>query len=157
QLEQQNPLEITEKEQQQIEQQLEESSKNLDNKNNKKAAESQQKAADQMRQMAKKMKESQEQNEMESLQVNIQDLRQVLANLLTSSFEQEKVMQVLKRTSTNDPGYVKLTQNQKDIKTNLKMVQDTLYSLSRQIPQIESVINKEIQTINSNIDLALQQ
>lgn len=157
QLEQKSTLENTDKEEQQIEQQQEESSKSLENKNNKKAAESQQKAAEQMRQMAKKMKESQEQNEMESLQVNIQDLREVLANLLTSSFEQEKVMLTLKRTSPNDPGYVKLTQNQKDIKNNLKMVQDTLYSLSRQIPQIESVINKEIQTINTNIDLALQQ
>ena len=156
-LEQQNSFEETEKEQQDIEQQQEESSKNLDKNSLKRAAENQKKAAEQMQKMASKMEQMQQQNEMQQMEVNMQNLREVLSNLLTSSFDQEKVMQTLKATSSNDPNYLKLTQNQKDIKDNLKMVQDSLYSLSRQVPQIESVINKEIQTINTNIDLALQQ
>jgi len=156
-LEQKNEFESTDKDQQQVEQQQDQSSKNLENNKPKDAAQNQKKAADQMQKMAQKMQEMQQQNEMQEMQVNMQNLREILANLLTSSFDQEKVMQSLKSTSTNDPNYVKLTQRQKDIKDNLKMVQDSLYSLSRQVPQIESVINKEIQTINSNIDLALQQ
>ncbi|MBC8051579.1 MAG: hypothetical protein H7Y13_00790 [Sphingobacteriaceae bacterium] len=156
-LEQKNSFEDTEKEEEQIEQQQEQSSKNLENKNNNKAAENQKNASEQMQKMAQKMRQMQQQNEMQEMQVNMQNLREVLANLLTSSFEQEKVMQSIRSTSTNDPNYVKLTQKQKDIKDNLKMVQDSLYALSRQVPQIESVINKEIQTINTNIDFALQQ
>ncbi len=66
-------------------------------------------------------------------------------------------MQSLKGISVNDPIYLKLTEKQKEIKDNLKIVQESLYKLSREVPQIESVINKEIQTINTNIDLALQQ
>lgn len=156
-LEEKNSLENTEKEEEQIEEQQEESSKNLEQKNTKKAAESQKKAAAEMKNLAKKMEQMQQEGEMQQMEVNMQNLREILSNLLTSSFEQEKVMQDLKGTSLNDPNYVKLTQKQKDIKDNLKMVQDSLYSLSRQVPQIESVINKEIQTINTNIDFALQQ
>lgn len=156
-LEQKNNFEDTQKEQEQIEQQQDQASKNLENKNNQKAAENQKKAAEQMQKMAQKMEEMQQESEMQEMQVNMQNLREVLSNLLTSSFDQEKVMQNLRATSTNDPNYIKHTQKQKDIKDNLKMVQDSLYSLSRQVPQIESVINKEIQTINTNIDLALQQ
>jgi hypothetical protein len=156
-LEQKNNLENTEKEQEQIEKQQEESSKNLEQKNTKKASENQKEAAEQMKDLAKKLEQMQQEGEMQEMQVNMQNLREVLSNLLTSSFDQERVMQSLKGTSVNDPNYVKLTQKQKDIKDNLKMVQDSLYSLSRQVPQIESVINKEIQTINTNIDFALQQ
>ncbi len=156
-LEQKNNLQNTEKEQEQIEKQQEESSRNLGQKDTKKASENQKQAAKQMNDLSKKLEQMQQEGEMQEMQVNMQNLREVLSNLLTSSFDQEKVMQALKGTSVNDPNYVKLTQKQKDIKDNLKMVQDSLYSLSRQVPQIESVINKEIQTINTNIDFALQQ
>ena len=156
-LEQKNNLQNTEKEQEQIEKHQEESSKNLGQKDTKKASENQKQAAKQMNDLSKKLEQMQQEGEMQEMQVNMQNLREVLSNLLTSSFDQEKVMQALKGTSVNDPNYVKLTQKQKDIKDNLKMVQDSLYSLSRQVPQIESVINKEIQTINTNIDFALQQ
>ena len=156
-LEDKNTFEDTEKEQQKIEEQQQESSDNLEKNNTKKAAENQKNASEQMQQLAKKMEQMQQENEMQEMQINMQNLREVLSNLLTSSFDQEKVMQSLKTTSLNDPNYVKLTQKQRDIKDNLKMVQDSLYSLSRQVPQIESVINKEIQTINTNIDFAVQQ
>jgi hypothetical protein len=156
-LEQKNNLQNTEKEEEQIEKQQEESSKNLGQKDTKKASENQKQAAKQLNDLSKKLEQMQQEGEMQEMQVNMQNLREVLSNLLTSSFDQEKVMQALKGTSVNDPNYVKLTQKQKDIRDNLKMVQDSLYSLSRQVPQIESVINKEIQTINTNIDFALQQ
>ncbi|MGV3508357.1 MAG: hypothetical protein ACO1N7_03630, partial [Sphingobacteriaceae bacterium] len=156
-LEQKNNFEDSKKEQEQIEHQQEQSSQNLEKNNRKKAAENQKQASEQMKKLAGKMEEMQQESEMEEMQINMQNLREVLSNLLTSSFEQEQVMESLKKTSINDPNYLKYTQKQKDIKDNLKMVQDSLYTLSRQVPQIESVINKEIQTINTNIDFALQQ
>lgn len=154
-LEKKNDFSNPEKEQEQIEDQLEQSSKNLQNKNNKKAAENQQKAVKQMQQLSKKLNEMQQENEQEENQVNMQSLREILDNLLQSSFDQEKVMQTLRNTSTNDPNYVKLTQKQKDIKDNLRIVEDSLFALSRKAPQIESVVNKEIADINQNIASAL--
>jgi len=154
-LEKKNDFSNPEKEQEQIENQLDQSSKNLQNKNNKKAASNQQQASQQMKQLSEKLNQMQQENEQEENQVNMQSLREILDNLLNSSFDQEKVMQAFRNISSNDPNYVKLTQKQKGIKDNLRIVEDSLYALSKKAPQIESVVNKEIQDINSNIQMAL--
>ncbi|HEY1025225.1 MAG TPA: DUF4175 family protein, partial [Sphingobacteriaceae bacterium] len=155
-LSEQNDFRNPEKEQQQIEQQQDESSKNLENKNMNKAAENQQKAAEQMQQLAQQLESMQQQNEMQQNEINQHQLREILDNLVTSSFDQEKVMQELKNINSNDPGYTALAQKQKDIQDNLKMIEDSLYSLSRKVPQVESVVNKEVQAINRNIGQALE-
>ena len=154
-LEKKNDFENPEKEQQQIEQNLEQSSDNLDQKNNKKAAERQQQAAQQMKQLSQKLSDMQQESEQEENQINLQSLRQILDNLVSASFDQESVMQYLRATSQNDPNYIKYVQKQKDIKDNLKGVQDSLYALSKKVSQIETAVNKEIQDINKNIDIAL--
>ncbi|HEY0771693.1 MAG TPA: hypothetical protein VGD31_15310, partial [Sphingobacteriaceae bacterium] len=145
QLNDKHELADSEKEKEEIERQQDQSSQNLDNKKMKQASGNQQKAAEQMKQLSKKLEEMQEQEEENENQINAQALREILDNLLTSSFDQEKVMQTLRNTSGTDPGYVTQTQKQKDIQNNLKMIQDSLYTLSKKVPQIESAVNKEIQ------------
>lgn len=156
QLSDKNNLEKSDTEQESIKEQQEESSKNLDNKKMKQAAGNQQKAAQQMKQLSEKLEKMKEENEEQENQVNSQALREILDNLLTSSFDQEKIMQSLRNTSGTDPGYIVQTQKQKDIQDNLKMIQDSLYALSKKVPQIESVVNKEVQLINTNISKALE-
>ena len=97
-----------------------------------------------------------EEGEEEESEVNAKELREVLDNLIISSFDQEKTMQKVRGISTNDPEYVVQTQKQKDIQINLKMIEDSLYSLSKRVPQIQSVVNKEIQTINLNVKNAIE-
>jgi hypothetical protein len=65
-------------------------------------------------------------------------------------------MQTLKSTNPTDPSYVTLSQSQKDIKDNLKTAEDSLYAISRRVPQIQSTVNKEIASINEHIDQALE-
>lgn len=144
-----------EKEQEQIEQQQQQSSKNLENKSMQKAAQNQEKAAQQMKEMSEKMEQMQQQEEQEENQVNMQNLRDILDKLVSSSFDQEIVMQTLRTTRPGDPNYVGLAQKQKDVLDNMKTVQDSLYELSKKVPQIQSVVNKEIQDINTNINTAL--
>jgi len=79
-----------------------------------------------------------------------------LKNLVNSSFAQEDVMQTLKTTNTTDPNYITLAQKQKDIKDNLKTAEDSLYALSRRIPQIQSTVNTEVTSINDHITQSLQ-
>ena len=155
-LEQKNNFENPEKDQQQIDQQQKESSENLEKKDQKKAAQNQKEAASKMNELSKKLEEMQEEGEEKESEVNAKELREVLENLLSSSFDQEKTMQEVRSISTNDPGYVLQTQKQKDIQINLKMIEDSLYSLSKRVPQIESVVNKEIQTINLNVSKAIE-
>ncbi|MXV49777.1 hypothetical protein GS399_02260 [Pedobacter sp. HMF7647] len=143
-------------EQQQIEQQQQQSSKELDNNNAGKASQSQKKAAQQMQQLSQKLQSMQQKQESQENQINLQNLRQILSKLLTASFQQENVMQTVRTTKPVDPNYIKLTERQRDLKDNLKSVQDSLYQLSKRVPQIESVVNKEITAINSNMDKALE-
>ena len=155
QLEQKNNFEKPEKEQQAINEQMNTSKEQLQKNNRPKAAQSQQQAAKQMQQLAQKMQQNEQQGEEEENMTNAQQLRELLKVLVNSSFEQEKVMQSLKTMSANDPAYVSSAQRQKDIKDNLKTAEDTLYALSRRIPQIQSTVNKEVKGINDNIDKAI--
>ena len=155
QLEQKNNFEKPEKEQQAIDEQMSTSKEQLQKNNRPKAAQSQQQAARQMQQLAQKMQQNQQQGEEEENMANAQQLRELLKVLVNSSFEQEKVMQSLRSMSANDPAYVGSAQRQKDIKDNLKTAEDTLYALSRRIPQIQSTVNKEVKGINDNIDKAI--
>ncbi|MBD3748429.1 MAG: hypothetical protein IE931_02935 [Sphingobacteriales bacterium] len=138
-----------------IQQQMEDASKSLQQNKSQKASKSQQNAAQKMQQLAQKLEQMQQSSQSMESNVNMQELRQILQNLLKSSFDQEKVMLAIKNTDINDPEFVQLGQKQREIKDNLKMVEDSLYNLSKRVPQIESTVNKEIQTINNQISASL--
>jgi hypothetical protein len=156
QAERKQPFEDPQKEEQSIEQQMEKSSDALKKNDSKKAAQSQKQAAKEMKQLAGKMQQKESEGQESENTVDAQQLRELLKNLVNSSFEQEKVMQTLKNTNTTDPNYIKLAQNQKSIKDNLKTAEDSLYALSRRIPQIQSTVNTEVTSINNHIDEALE-
>ncbi|WP_114939551.1 DUF4175 family protein [Mucilaginibacter endophyticus] len=149
----QNP----EKETKDIEQQMDQSAGDLQKKDNSKASKSQQQAAKQMKALAAKMQKDSDEGESKENAVDAQQLRELLKSLVNSSFNQEKLMQTLKNTNPTDPSYVTLSQSQKDIKDNLKTAEDSLYAISRRVPQIQSTVNKEIASINEHIDQALEQ
>jgi len=143
-------------EQESIQDKMEQSSQQLSKKNRPKASQSQQEAAKQMKQMAQKMQQQQEEEEEEENSVNMKQLRELLKSLVNSSFRQEKVMEALKNTSQLDPNYVTLAQTQKTIKDNLKTAEDSLYAISKRVPQIEATVNREVSAINDRIDQALE-
>ncbi len=155
QAEHKQDFENPKKEEQSIDEQMEKSSESLKKNEKQKAAESQKQAAKEMKQLAEKMQQKEQEGEESENSVDAQQLRELLKNLVNSSFEQERVMQTLKTTSPTDPNYITLAQNQKNIKDNLKTAEDSLYALSRRIPQIQSTVNQEITGINSHIDQAL--
>jgi hypothetical protein len=144
------------KDEKSIDQQMQQSADELQKNNAAKASSSQQQAAKQMQQMAAKLQQKSEESEQAENNIDAQQLRELLKNLVNSSFEQENVMQTLKTTNPGDPNYIALAQKQKDIKDNLKTAEDSLYALSRRIPQIQSTVNKEVSSINDHINQALQ-
>ncbi len=144
-------------EEREIQDQMDKSADELKKNNPSSATKPQQQASKQMKQMAAKMKQKEQEGEETQNMVDEQQLRELLKNLVNSSFEQEKVMQTLKGTNPADPNYRTLAENQKNIKDNLKTAEDSLYALSRRIPQIQSTVNKEIAAINDHIDQALDQ
>jgi hypothetical protein len=155
QLDQKNNFEDPKKEEQSIDEQMQQSSENLNKNNKQKASKSQQQAAKEMQQLSQKLKQEQQDSDEQEAQIDIQQLRELIKSLVNSSFEQEKTMQTLRGLSANDPSYISLAEKQKDIKDNMKNVEDSLYSLSKRVPQIQSTVNKEVAAINTNIEQAI--
>lgn len=141
---------------QEIQQDMENSSKDLQGQKSKKASQSQKSAAQKMEKLADKMKKIQEEMETKSMEEDIGKLREILENLLQLSFTQEKIIKQTQRTPTSDPFFVSLTAEQKSIKDNAKMIEDTLFALSKRVEQINAFINREIASINMNLDKTIR-
>lgn len=154
-LERPNNFQNPDKETDQIEKNLKDSKESLGKNQKQQAAEKQQQAAEQMKKLAQQMKDNQQEGEQQENQANAEELRRLLENLLSTSFEQEKVMLALRRMSNNDPSYVTNVQQQNTIKDNMKTIADSLFALSKRVPQIESVVNAEVEKINFNISKAI--
>ncbi|MBB5397344.1 DUF4175 family protein [Mucilaginibacter sp. AK015] len=145
-----------EAEKQAIDEQMKQSENALKNNNRQQASKAQQQAAKQMKQLAAKLQNDEAEGRESDNAVDARQLRELLKSLVNSSFTQEKIMQMLRQINPADPGYTALAQKQKDIKDNLKTAEDSLYALSRRIPQIQSTVNKEISGVNEQIDQALE-
>ncbi len=149
-LENPNGMEDTQKDQEEVSDDMKESSEQLENKKNKKSSESQKDAAQKMSEMAQKMGAMQQ--EMQDGGEDMDALRQLLDNLLHLSFEQEELMKRYKKMDRKSPEYVAITQQQKKLKDDAKMIEDSLFALSKRVVQLQSTINKEIALINNNME-----
>ncbi|MCH8902510.1 MAG: DUF4175 domain-containing protein [Bacteroidetes bacterium] len=150
-LEQPNNMENTEQEEQEIEDEMENSSDELKKGNRSKAGKSQKKASDKMEKMAQQMEESLESMQMEQLDIDMSSVRQILENLMKLSFDQEQLLDDLKDINFNDPAYLDLVQKQHQLKNEAKLVEDSLFSLSKRLFQIEHFVTQEMNKINRNL------
>jgi hypothetical protein len=156
-LEEPNKMENTDQDQNEIDEKMQETKEQLENKKNNKASESQKSAAEKMKKLGEKMQAMQQEQQQESAEENAEDLRALLENIIQLSFDQEKLMDNLKTISTNDPKYVKQGQEQKKLKDDAKMIEDSLFALSKRVADLESIVNKEIGQINYNMLSAIEQ
>lgn len=155
-LEFKNDFKNPEEEQKAIDKDMNDSKQQLGENKNKKASQSQKNAAEKMQQMSKKLQEMQESAEMSAMEDNLGDLRAILENLLKLSFGQEQLMQDVQKTDINNPRYLRISQNQKKLREDAKMIEDSLFVLSKKVAQIQGIINQEISQINQNMDKALE-
>ncbi|MFU8843053.1 MAG: DUF4175 family protein, partial [Bacteroidales bacterium] len=151
-----NDFDKMEEEQQGIMDELEKSQDQLGKNQRKNAAGSQRNASQKMSKMAQDMFDMQQDMIQESMGEDMEALRDILENLVQLSFNQEELMQQVNSTSVNDPKFTNLIQDQKLLKDDLKMVADSLVALSKRQIMIEPFVTKEIQTIDRNIESALQ-
>lgn len=142
--------------QQEISDEMKESSEQLADKKNKKASESQKNAAEKMQEMSNEMKNMLAKDQEEQQGEDMNALRQLLENLVQFSFDQENLMHELSNTNTKDPKYVELGQQQFKLQDDAKLIEDSLYALSKRVMQLSPYINKEVLEINKNISAALK-
>lgn len=154
-LEKPNKMEDMKEEKESVSEEQKNAEEQLQKDQKKKASDSQKNAAKQMENMAKKMGDMMSKMQQEAQSEDLDALRQIVDNLLTLSFDQEKLMLTLKSTNRNDPKYTELARQQLKLKDDSKLIEDSLYALSKRVPQIETVVNREIRSVNSNMGKAI--
>ena len=151
-----NKLETTDSLQKDVEDEMKKSVENLSQNKNKKATKSQKNAANKMNSLSNKLQSMQSGMEMENRSEDIETLRQLLENLVKLSFNQEDLIKDLKDITTNDLKYTSITKKQRQLKDDASLIEDSLFALSKRNPQIGSVVNREINSINSNMEKAIK-
>ncbi len=142
-------------EQEQTDQDMQQGQQQLAKNQNQKASAKQKSAAQRMQKMARKMRDQLDQEESDQAQQNIDDLRYILKNLLTLSFDQESVMKDFRRVDQSDPRFVQLGQTQRKLRDDSRIVQDSLYALAKREPKIQSFVTREVGEMNGRLDEAL--
>ena len=144
----------TDEQEQQIQDEQKKSSEQLEKKQNQKAGESQKKAAEQMEQLAFQMQSAMQSNAQEQQEEDMDALRQLLENIVHLSFEQEALMEDLGSTNVRDPRFVTHGRTQRKLRDDAKVIEDSLYALSKRVPQLEAIVNREMTAVNGNMDEA---
>lgn len=155
-LEDKKDLESTSEEEQNIERDQQDSKEQLDNKQKSKASKSQKNAADKMKQMSDKLSKMKQESANSEAEENLEDLRAILENLLTLSFDQEALMKDFKKVSQSDPRYIQLAQKQLKLKDDSKIIEDSLLSLAKRVFQIQSFVTREVRNMKGYMDESVE-
>jgi hypothetical protein len=155
-LQEPNPMPDSEELEESIEQDMEEGTEMLEQGKPSKASPKQKSASGKMQEMAGRMEQMQSEMYDEELGESIEDLRMILENLLQLSFDQEGLLERTREITTIDPQYPSIMEEQKKIRDDLVMVEDSLWALSKRQQMIEPFITREIQSINHHVDRTLE-
>ncbi len=151
-LEEPNALPKNEEQKKQISEDMKNSSDELNKNNKKDAAKKQKDAAKKMEEMKDEMAKAMESNAEAQQEENADALRQILENLLNLSFAQEELIKLIPKTRVDNPQFIKIPQQQNKLKDDSKLIEDSLLALSKRAPQISAIVNREISSINSNMN-----
>ena len=146
-----------EEEFEQVDKSFEDSKNELNKKNKKKSEENIKKSSEKLQNMAFGMQQMLDMNTQEQNMENIANLKQILSNLIFLSFGQENVLAELNGIADKDPALFQLNKDQKRIFEQSKIVRDSLYTLAMRTPQITSMVNNELLTIEINLKKANEQ
>jgi len=156
-LENKNELENTESLEREIGEEMKESSQKL-SKNQKNAAQKNQKnASDKLSKLKESLQESYDNMMKETLGEDMNNIRGILENIIKLSFDQERLIAETKETALNNPKYLNIIRDQQKIKDDVKIIEDSLFALSKRQTMIQSAVNKEIADVNRNIQTAIEK
>ena len=147
----------TQSAEEEIKENIKESLEKLQNNMKKQAAKKQNRAADKMEEMGQSLQSALESQQKEQLSEDMQTLRQILENLVTLSLDQEEILEAINSINLNSPLYLNYLQLQNKLQSDTEIIEDSLFALSKRQPQIQSVVNKEINSIYLNMSKALDE
>ena len=154
-LENKNNLEQTQEIEDEIKQSLEEGTENLEKKNKKRASKSQKKTSEKLGELANLFKSMKKENEKSQQYEDMDVLRQILENLVYFSIEEENILLEFEALDKDDPRYVELMHDQQNLRDAARVIEDSLFALSKRVPQVSSKINREINAIDKKTASAI--
>lgn len=120
-------------------------------------SDSQQNASDKMQEMIDQLNAMQMSGNMQQDQMNLDNLREILENLLTMSFDQEDLRDEVKELTYRDPQMTNKETAQKRLIDDMEMVKDSLDELAKKVFQIEKYVIDESRAIIKSMNGARQQ
>ena len=131
-----------------IEEELKKGEEHLKKSNKKRAKKSQQESGQQLEELANFFTNMKEKNEKDKNYEDMGVLREILENLVYFSIEEENILLKFQDLDKDNPQYVELMHEQQELRDAAEIIEDSLFALSKRVPQISSKINREINTID---------
>ena len=149
-----NPLN-TEKIEEEIQKSMENSLMQLEKNKRKQASKSQQLSSKKLSELEEKLYTQKQKESMDQQIENIETLRQILENLIYFSVEEENLMLTMGEVNSDDPRYIQFMHKQGDLRNDASIIEDSLFALSKRIPEISPNINREINVIQEKTNEAI--
>ena len=134
---------------------LNKGNENLKKGNKKKASKSQKKSGAELNELANLFEKMQQENEQDKNYEDMDVLRQILENLVYFSIEEENILLAFEELDKNDPKYIELMHDQQSLRDAASVIEDSLFALSKRVPQVSSKINREINAIDKKTASAI--
>lgn len=152
------PMKIPEMDDQKedVDKETKKAKENLSKQQSKEAKKNQKKASKKMKEMSQMMQQSMMDMQGEIIEENIDDLRKILENLVTFSFQQEDLMNTFDKISSEHPEFGKNLKKQNEIKTYFEHIDDSLYVLSMRMPTLSTKIQDDLSSAHYNLNQSLE-
>jgi hypothetical protein len=138
-----------------INDEMDQAQENIQKGKKNKASENQDSAGDKMKEMADGLSVMMDAAMEERMGEDIEQVKNMLDNLLDLSFAQESLIRDLHITTKNDPKNADIRDQQKGLKDDFVIINDSLISMSKRQVAIKPFIVKESGKISSHIEKAL--
>jgi hypothetical protein len=130
---------------------LKENKNSIEQNNKEKLEKKTKQNAEQMTNLAQKLDNMLKKNSQEQEGENYETLRQILDNLLVHSFDQERVINNYSVVDNSNPAFSKFQIEENQILENFRIIQDSLYELSKRTPYLGNHISNATFKIEENI------
>lgn len=121
-----------------------------------KAGQKQKSAAQKMKEMSKSLQQSSMGGGGSSITEDAEMLRQILDNLVTFSFKQEKLFESVESSDVDVSQFSRTVRDQKELRRLFEHVDDSLFALSLRRAELSEFVNEQITEVYYNIDKSLE-
>ena len=106
-------------------------------------------SAEDMEELSDELQGLEQQNQQKKYQENLNDIRQILDNLLTISFNQENMITSLKSHTQSVYMSTDLLRAENSIQKDFALVKDSIYVLAKRVPELGHAVYEKIDDINT--------